>query len=499
MPKEEESRPTSTPGFLDITNHYAFEQVKNSKYALPGSQATPKQSEPFLIDTPYVKLDGAFVPLVRAPWPLADAPLNYGNFTEFWNETKQFIWDHLFLPDENLYDVLNAWAFASWIPEVWSVVPYIFFYGPVASGKTRGLEVLHRLSFRTIISSNISSAALFRACEAWHPTLILDETEIYNKTEKNEVIGLLNSGYRRGQYAIRVKVSEFGEILECFDVFGFKAMAGTEALAKTLESRSIMIRMIKNRRKVRLHVDEKKADELRAKFLYWRLNQLDGRERDVICEDFLRGVEDLEFDNGRLSELFQCLLAISNDGRENILAYANKMVEMRQFEEQTSIEAEVVEAMCNDETLKENNVILTKDVADKLNANRKENEKFKTNSVGYIIRRLGFEPRHTRRGNGWFYDIDRLKYLQAIYLGEGVVAKPSLSSQTSRSMDVDGMESVKDVKDVNPLQQENHPKFTCWICRAGIFDGIYEKTPEGPAHVNCYQQLLEARRSESVG
>jgi len=44
------------------------------------------------------------------------------------------------------------------------------------------------------------------------------------------MIGLLNSGYRRSQYAIRVKLTQQGSELEAFDVFDFKALAGTKGL-----------------------------------------------------------------------------------------------------------------------------------------------------------------------------------------------------------------------------------------------------------------------------
>jgi hypothetical protein len=35
---------------------------------------------------------------------------------------------------------------------------------------------------------------------------------------------------------------------------------------------------------------------------------------------------------------------------------------------------------------------------------------------------------------------------------------------------------------------------TCWICH-GLIGGIYESTPEGAAHVHCWQQLLEGREN----
>lgn len=446
---------TEVKGVKETIVIQIFEQLANNQFVY-GLAHRKMPSEPHAtydesIQSTVSMPEGNCAAIEKVPWPLVEKPIDFDK--ELWNEIRAFIFEHLFLPDENLYDVLTAWIFASWIPETWSVIPYIFFYGPVASGKTRGLEILHRLSYRAIMSSNISSAALFRACEAWHPTLILDETEIYNKQEKNEIIGLLNSGYRRGQFAIRVKTTEKGEILECFDVFGFKAMAGTEGLAKTLESRSIMIRMLKNRRKVNLHIDEKKANELRAKLLSWRLRMLTDGELCEVCEGLFKKIGKLGFDSGRLEELFQCLLAVANDGRENILRYAEKMNEMRLFEEMTSIEAEVIEIMLNSNLGLLNNVILTKDVAEKFNENRVEREKVKAAFIGWAIRRLGFEPRHTRQGNGWLFDRERLNYLKQIYLGEPLAEKGSQGSQGSQSMDVDGMESVKDVKDVNLLTQ----------------------------------------------
>ena len=35
---------------------------------------------------------------------------------------------------------------------------------------------------------------------------------------------------------------------------------------------------------------------------------------------------------------------------------------------------------------------------------------------------------------------------------------------------------------------------TCWICHQLILEGIYEKTDQGPAHYDCYQQLREGQK-----
>lgn len=430
--EEEKVRMKSNPGFF--RDGLIFEQVEGLKYA-------HGETVDLLDQYHFIGEDCDYQPLLRCPWPLATKPIEYGSSKELWNDVRQFIYEHLFLPSEALYGVLTAWIMSTWIRELWTVVPYLFFYGPVASGKTRGLEVLHRICYRGILAGNISAAALFRSCELWHPTLLLDETEIYSRETKIEVVGLLNSGYRRGQYAIRVKQTQYGTELETFDVFGHKALAGTHALAQALESRAIMVRMIKARRSVNRLIDEKKATELRNKLLGWRLYTLACAELSELYELFTEGIPPLDFADGRLIELFTCLLAVSNEGRENILKYAKKMFELRQFEEKASEEAEIVEILLKENLANEKNIVLTKEVAESFNASRLDKEKWKTKSVGWILRRLGFNKVHTEKGNGWLIEEDRLAYLQQIY-----------------SVDTPIPEKVQDIQKVQPKIEEMFPK-----------------------------------------
>ena len=57
----------------------------------------------------------------------------------------------------------------------------------------------------------------------------------------------------------------------------------------------------------------------------------------------------LDFADGRLGELFTCLLTVSNEDRENIVKCAEKLYEIRQFEEKASEEAEIVEILINND------------------------------------------------------------------------------------------------------------------------------------------------------
>ena len=467
--QEKEPLMEVSPGFF--RDGFVFEQVEDDKYAHGETEDLPEQ---------YYLQGITYQPLDRCPWSLATKAENYGSTTELWRDVRQFIFDHLFLPDKELYDVLTAWVLATWIKEVWTVVPYIFFYGPVASGKTRGLEVLHRLSYRGILAANISGAAMFRSCEQWHPTLLLDETEIYSKETKSDVIGLLNSGYRRGQYAIRARQTENGTKLEVFDCFGFKALAGTRGLAQALESRSIMIRMIKARRPVKRLVDEKRATMLRNKLLEWRLNVLACENEPFECfERFLERVPNLDFADGRLIELYTCLLAVSNEGRDNILKHAKRTFEIRQFEEKATIEAELIEILSEHDLTDEKNVVLTKDIADIFNSERSEREKWKTTSIGWKLRGLGFIKIHTGQGNGWLIDEDRLGYLKQIY----GIGTPS-------------PENVQKVQNVHvDLDEAFEKPTTCWICHEALPNDLKNCTTEEgkTCHLECYKKLKAGR------
>jgi len=490
--EDEEFEPLNfSPGFFQ--NGFVFEQVENKLYAQGETEDLVNQ---YIITTKDFQ-PKTYQPIQKCPWPLTVKPINYGSLTDLQKEIRQFIHEHLFLPENALYDVLTAWVMATWSLEIWNVAPYVFFYGPAATGKTRGLEVLHRLSYRGLLASSISPAALFRVCDLYHPTIFLDETEIYSLEGKSEVIHLLNAGYRRGQTAIRMKGTSAEMKLAFFDVFGFKALAGVRTLVQTLESRCIMVRMMKARRKVRLSIDEVKAQDLRGKLLELRFNTLAASDISSISSVFLKRVPDLKIKDGRLIELFSPLLAVANEGQEAILKYAQKTYEMRQFEEKATEEAEIIEILSQNGLIKEKNMVFTKELAEKFNANRLEKEQWKTRNIGWVMRRLGFSQRRTKKARAWYVNPDRLKYLQQVYgielLSPLHLGKTSQTSPTSPSTYHQG--DVDDVDDVSLKGEQAQPFFkACVFCGKPIMTDDWvsdEFTNYKPAHPDCYKKQKE--------
>ena len=71
------------------------------------------------------------------------------------------------------------WVVMTWFMDVVQVAPLAVITAPEKRcGKSQLLFLLGRLVHRPLAASNITPAALFRAVDAWKPTLLVDEAEL---------------------------------------------------------------------------------------------------------------------------------------------------------------------------------------------------------------------------------------------------------------------------------------------------------------------------------
>src|SRR5262249_54614804 len=111
-------------------------------------------------------------------------------------------------------------------------------------GKTRLAEVLELLVRRPWRGTAPSPAALYRMLEG-APTLLLDETEVFNAKNKSEatqiLLAVLNAGHRRGATIPRCDGPTHSVVH--FPVYGPKLFAAIGHLPDTLMDRSIVVHM----------------------------------------------------------------------------------------------------------------------------------------------------------------------------------------------------------------------------------------------------------------
>jgi hypothetical protein len=143
--------------------------------------------------------------------------------------------------------VLSLWTFLTYVYPIWPAVPYLSVGGPLGSGKSRVFDVLARVVFHPIVSSNMTAPCLFRTLNGQGGVLLLDEAErLKEKTpDVGELLSILLAGYKAGQKASRLEKVEDGFQPVKFDVYGPKALACINGIPPALLSRSIPITMFR--------------------------------------------------------------------------------------------------------------------------------------------------------------------------------------------------------------------------------------------------------------
>lgn len=134
----------------------------------------------------------------------------------------------------------TLWIAFTWIIEHVQVAPLAIITAPEKRcGKTQLLDIIGRLSKRSLLASNISPAAMFRVIEAQSPTLLIDEADAFFRTHE-ELRGIINSGHTKtSAYVIRTVGDDHDA--KQFSTWGAKAIAGIGKMADTVMDRAVVL------------------------------------------------------------------------------------------------------------------------------------------------------------------------------------------------------------------------------------------------------------------
>jgi Protein of unknown function (DUF3631)/Bifunctional DNA primase/polymerase, N-terminal len=173
-----------------------------------------------------------------------------------------------------------ATAAALWIVHTYAHAaavhsPLLGVTGPTKRvGKTTVLRLIKQLVPTPLPAANVTAATVFRAIEAWHPTLIIDEADAFLH-DKGELRSVLDSGHER-QFAFVLRCVGDEHEPTLFSTWCPKAVAFIGRLHPTLEDRMIKLEL---RRKTaaekvkRLSTDDP-FETLRRQCLRWTKDNL---------------------------------------------------------------------------------------------------------------------------------------------------------------------------------------------------------------------------------
>jgi hypothetical protein len=375
------------------------------------------------------------IPYESASWHLCnDTPIKPVDKKKLWSFVKRFIYDNVELPDERQYDVLTAWVFATWIPELWNVSPYVFFVGIKNTGKTHALEVLQLICFRAKISVASTAPALFRSIEKYGCIPFIDESETLSQDAAVDIVACLNAGYKRSSAMVeRCQGDGSNQDIVTFHIFGFKGIAGTKKLIATLESRSIVFNMAKNTRRLNVIVNENAAKKIRNGLLQWRFETLlnnsvstntiqevdnndtyDAYDTYDACDSKTRTIPNLPEDflaieNGRVIELFTPLYVVADEEtKQYIVEYAKAVTTHQKTEENTSIDSEILLAILECHDLVEKGLVPRTAIENVYNKDRPEKERLYGETITNRITTLGLEKGRTSKQRGFIWNSKKL-------------------------------------------------------------------------------------------
>jgi hypothetical protein len=136
----------------------------------------------------------------------------------------------------------TLWVVFTWFIDAAQVAPIANITAPEKRcGKTQLLTLMGKLVRRPLTASNTTPAALFRAIEAWHPTMLIDEADAFLR-DNEELRGVINSGHTRDSaFVLRTVGDDFTP--KRFNTWGAKVLCGIGRIAETLADRSIPLEL----------------------------------------------------------------------------------------------------------------------------------------------------------------------------------------------------------------------------------------------------------------
>jgi hypothetical protein len=198
----------------------------------------------------------------------------YGTDEQLETNLKNFITKWLDIPPDFLQ--FSVWNIKrSWVFERFHTLNYLRAMGDTGQGKTRLLDTLGNLHYKSIMTSGaVTAAPVFRVIDKWRGTMIFDEGDFKQTDETEQIIKIINMGYERGKFVMRCDQNDATKLM-FFDPFCPKIISTRKPFEdKALESRCITQVMLGTRRKdINFTLNDTfnaEALTLRNKLLFWR-------------------------------------------------------------------------------------------------------------------------------------------------------------------------------------------------------------------------------------
>lgn len=318
----------------------------------------------------------------------------YTNTAEIINEIKEFIHESCELPTlyENLFPYL---ALFYWVYEKFPFIPYVQFVGGTGTGKTTAMEAFGALCYKAIdTTGSMTISSVFRMATNWKGTMLIDEFDSMGEHSR-DMVSFLKSGVSdRLVYRTEGDIKRFE--LKAYIVKAPKLFTSEKPIDDAgLQSRTIVIEMEKNKRKIPLYKLPKyyeRALAIRNKLLLWRLRNLN----KIDLSEIEYGFPELETFERRVQQVITPIYYFGDEAAKKEIKLMAKQQEDETFRERReSDEGKIFEVIVD--MFRQNQPASLGQIASELNRSRRVllTEKM----IGQLVRKvLGFDIKRVGTG-----------------------------------------------------------------------------------------------------
>ena len=353
--------------------------------------------------------------IVNFPSAVSD----YESEDQLLKEIRDYIHRYVDL-NEQFEKITSYYVFLTWIFDTFNEVPYLRLRGSFGVGKTRFLQVVGSLCYKSFLSSGASTVApIFHLLNSVGGTLVLDEADMRFSDQTADLVKVLNNGTVKDMPVLRCqKVNNHEFQPMAYKVFGPKIIA-TRGYFSDLALESRFISEDLEQRSIRPEIPHtlpksyaQEALEIRNKLLMYRFQNLDSVYKRIPNADTQIA--------GRLNQMFLPLLAViknSDDQKQLQLLAKSYDIELNR-EISDSAPAQVTEIIALLADQNSNGRVLIKDIASTFTTKfgMDYENKITPKWIGTIVRRLLRLDTYKSHGN-YVVSVDpaRLKRLCEIY------------------------------------------------------------------------------------
>lgn len=156
------------------------------------------------------------------------------------NKIEKYISEHAILP-RGASTAITLWMVGTYNMDCFRIFPRLTIYSPEKRcGKSTVLDLIEAFSFKSLLTSNMSMASIYRLIEDCQPTLIIDEADTFVATGNKEMVGIINSGHAKNRaYVTRCDGDNF--LPKRFSTWTPMALASIGRVQPTIMDRSVVI------------------------------------------------------------------------------------------------------------------------------------------------------------------------------------------------------------------------------------------------------------------